>query len=165
MKWSTRIGRFAGIDVYVHATFLMLIAWVGVTLSVSLDLTASVRARRRALRELTATFADPKMHRMVVLPSDPRQEPSPAEPIEPSGMIVLPPQDRDPQWRQARLQQSGQFHVDRDLWPLTDCPAGHYDYHELRSGSLDQAVRRCAWCPPSAGTWTEGLVGSKDSER
>jgi Zn-dependent protease/predicted transcriptional regulator len=28
MKWSTRIGRFAGIDVYVHATFLILLAWV-----------------------------------------------------------------------------------------------------------------------------------------
>ena len=29
MKWSTRIGTFAGIDVYVHATFLILIAWLG----------------------------------------------------------------------------------------------------------------------------------------
>jgi Zn-dependent protease/CBS domain-containing protein len=28
MKWSTRIGTFAGIGVYVHATFLILIAWV-----------------------------------------------------------------------------------------------------------------------------------------
>lgn len=28
MKWSTKIGTFAGIDVYVHATFLILIAWV-----------------------------------------------------------------------------------------------------------------------------------------
>jgi Zn-dependent protease len=28
MKWSTRIGTFAGIDVNVHATFLILIAWV-----------------------------------------------------------------------------------------------------------------------------------------
>jgi Zn-dependent protease len=28
MKWSTRIGTFAGISVYVHTTFLMLIAWV-----------------------------------------------------------------------------------------------------------------------------------------
>jgi Zn-dependent protease len=28
MKWSTRIGTFAGIGVYVHTTFLMLIAWV-----------------------------------------------------------------------------------------------------------------------------------------
>jgi Zn-dependent protease/predicted transcriptional regulator len=28
MKWSTRIGRFAGIDVYVHTTFLILIGWV-----------------------------------------------------------------------------------------------------------------------------------------
>jgi Zn-dependent protease/CBS domain-containing protein len=30
MKWSTKIGTFAGIDVYVHTTFLMLIAWVGI---------------------------------------------------------------------------------------------------------------------------------------
>ena len=28
MKWSARIGTFAGIDVYVHATFLILLAWV-----------------------------------------------------------------------------------------------------------------------------------------
>jgi Zn-dependent protease len=28
MKWSTKIGTFAGIDVYVHTTFLILIAWV-----------------------------------------------------------------------------------------------------------------------------------------
>lgn len=31
MKWSTRIGTFAGIDVYVHATFLILITWVAFT--------------------------------------------------------------------------------------------------------------------------------------
>lgn len=28
MKWSTKIATFAGIDVHVHTTFLMLIAWV-----------------------------------------------------------------------------------------------------------------------------------------
>jgi Zn-dependent protease/CBS domain-containing protein len=28
MKWSTKVGTFAGIDVYVHTTFLILIAWV-----------------------------------------------------------------------------------------------------------------------------------------
>ncbi|MBM3879329.1 MAG: site-2 protease family protein [Verrucomicrobia bacterium] len=28
MKWAWRIGRVAGIDVYVHATFLILLAWV-----------------------------------------------------------------------------------------------------------------------------------------
>jgi Zn-dependent protease/predicted transcriptional regulator len=28
MKWSARIGTFAGIGLYVHATFLILIAWV-----------------------------------------------------------------------------------------------------------------------------------------
>ena len=28
MKWSLKIGRFAGIDVYLHFTFLLLIGWV-----------------------------------------------------------------------------------------------------------------------------------------
>lgn len=29
MSWSWRLGRIAGIDVYVHFTFLFLLAWVG----------------------------------------------------------------------------------------------------------------------------------------
>ena len=28
MKWSLKIGRFAGIDVYMHVTFLLMISWV-----------------------------------------------------------------------------------------------------------------------------------------
>lgn len=28
MKWSWRIGRLAGIDLYIHATFVLLLAWV-----------------------------------------------------------------------------------------------------------------------------------------
>ena len=31
MKWSWKIGRFAGIDVHIHATFLLLIAFYGFT--------------------------------------------------------------------------------------------------------------------------------------
>ena len=31
MSWSWRIGRIAGIDVYVHFTFLLLLAWVAVS--------------------------------------------------------------------------------------------------------------------------------------
>jgi Zn-dependent protease/predicted transcriptional regulator len=31
MKWSWKIGRFAGISVYVHATFFLLIAWVALS--------------------------------------------------------------------------------------------------------------------------------------
>lgn len=30
MKWSWRIGRLSGIDLYVHATFVLLLAWVAV---------------------------------------------------------------------------------------------------------------------------------------
>jgi Zn-dependent protease len=29
MKWQWKLGRFAGVDVYVHATFLLIIGWVG----------------------------------------------------------------------------------------------------------------------------------------
>ncbi len=28
MKWSAKLGRFAGIDVYVHVSFLLLLAWI-----------------------------------------------------------------------------------------------------------------------------------------
>jgi hypothetical protein len=28
MKWSIRIGRFSGIDVYMHFTFVLLVGWV-----------------------------------------------------------------------------------------------------------------------------------------
>lgn len=31
MTWSWRLARIAGIDVRVHATFLILLAWVGLT--------------------------------------------------------------------------------------------------------------------------------------
>ncbi|GAB4581435.1 MAG: site-2 protease family protein [Anaerolineales bacterium] len=31
MKWSWKLGRFVGIDVYIHATFLLLIGFYGIT--------------------------------------------------------------------------------------------------------------------------------------
>ena len=31
MRWSVRLGRITGIDVYMHATFLLLLLWVGVS--------------------------------------------------------------------------------------------------------------------------------------
>jgi Zn-dependent protease/CBS domain-containing protein len=30
MKWSWKVGKFAGIDVYVHATFILLLMWIAV---------------------------------------------------------------------------------------------------------------------------------------
>lgn len=29
MKWQWKVGRFAGIDVFIHATFLLILVWVG----------------------------------------------------------------------------------------------------------------------------------------
>ena len=31
MKWSWKLGKFAGIDVYLHTTFLLLIGWIALT--------------------------------------------------------------------------------------------------------------------------------------
>lgn len=31
MKWSWKLGRFAGIDVHMHATFLLLIGWIALS--------------------------------------------------------------------------------------------------------------------------------------
>ena len=31
MKWSWKLTRIAGIDIYVHATFFILIAWIGLS--------------------------------------------------------------------------------------------------------------------------------------
>lgn len=31
MKWSVKLGRYFGIDVYIHLTFLLLLAFVGIT--------------------------------------------------------------------------------------------------------------------------------------
>lgn len=31
MKWSWKLARIAGIDVYIHATFFILIAWIGLS--------------------------------------------------------------------------------------------------------------------------------------
>jgi Zn-dependent protease len=30
MKWSWRVGKFASIDIYVHATFILLLMWIAV---------------------------------------------------------------------------------------------------------------------------------------
>ena len=31
MRWSWRIGRIAGIDVYIHATFPLLFLWIALS--------------------------------------------------------------------------------------------------------------------------------------
>ena len=47
MKWSWKLGEFAGIGVYVHATFLLLIGWVAVTHWIDGRSLGAVICRRR----------------------------------------------------------------------------------------------------------------------
>jgi len=32
MKWSWKLGKFAGIGVYMHAMFLLILSWVAMSL-------------------------------------------------------------------------------------------------------------------------------------
>ena len=42
MKWSLKLGRLWGIDVYLHITFILFLAWVGYTTWVGLGLGAAL---------------------------------------------------------------------------------------------------------------------------
>lgn len=42
MRWSAKIGRFAGVDVYVHFTFLLLLTWFGYSYWVATETIAGV---------------------------------------------------------------------------------------------------------------------------
>lgn len=98
MKWSWRIGRLAGIDVYMHATFLLLLAWVGVSfymprgdwldvitgiilvvaifsIVVMHELGHALSARRYGIRTRDITLLPiGGVARLERMPDDPRQE-------------------------------------------------------------------------------------------
>ena len=98
MGWSWRIGRIAGIDVYVHFTFLLLLIWVGVAFYLPhRDLTEAVdglifilalfgivvlhelghalAARRYGIRTRDITLLPiGGVSRLERMPDDPRQE-------------------------------------------------------------------------------------------
>lgn len=98
MKWAWRIGRYAGIDVYVHATFLLLVVWVylenqrtggtalGFLYSLLFLLTIfavivlhefghALAARRYGIRTRDITLLPiGGMARLERMPEDPRQE-------------------------------------------------------------------------------------------
>jgi hypothetical protein len=48
MSWSWKLGRIAGIDVFVHATFLILLLWVALSEYLSDGSAAAASASRRA---------------------------------------------------------------------------------------------------------------------
>jgi len=58
MRWSYRIGRVAGIELYVHATFLLLLAWIGL---VSYR-TGGTAAALGGIASIVVTFAVVVLH-------------------------------------------------------------------------------------------------------
>jgi len=59
MKWSWKLGRFAGIDVRVHATFLILLAWVAFA---SYQLRGTVADAVNGVVFILAVFASVILH-------------------------------------------------------------------------------------------------------
>ena len=61
MRWSWRIGRLAGIDVYVHATFPLLLAWIALSAYQRQQSTAAVIA---AIAFILAIFGIVVLHEL-----------------------------------------------------------------------------------------------------
>ncbi len=61
MRWSWRIGRLAGIDVYVHATFPLLLAWIALSAYQRQQSTAAVVG---AIAFILAIFAIVVLHEL-----------------------------------------------------------------------------------------------------
>ncbi|MBN1993276.1 MAG: site-2 protease family protein [Anaerolineae bacterium] len=59
MKWSWKIGQFAGIGVYMHATFLLLIGWVALSYWLQQGTLAAVAA---GIAFILALFATVVLH-------------------------------------------------------------------------------------------------------
>ena len=59
MTWSWKLARIAGIDVYVHATFLIIVAWIGV---LHWNKSQSVSAVVEGVGFILALFACVVMH-------------------------------------------------------------------------------------------------------
>lgn len=59
MKWSLRVGRFAGIDVFIHATFFLLIGWMALSYWLQ---TRTVAGTLEGLGFLLALFASVVLH-------------------------------------------------------------------------------------------------------
>jgi Zn-dependent protease/predicted transcriptional regulator len=59
MKWSWKVGRIAGIDVYIHSTFFLLLLWVGF---INLGSDRDVGAALSAVGFVVAIFACVLLH-------------------------------------------------------------------------------------------------------
>ncbi|MEJ2511189.1 MAG: site-2 protease family protein [Anaerolineales bacterium] len=59
MKWSLKLGKFLGIDVYLHTTFFLMLAWIGITYWVQEN---SVAAVVSGVGFILAIFASVVLH-------------------------------------------------------------------------------------------------------
>src|ERR1041385_3703495 len=85
MKWSWKIGTVAGIDLYVHATFFLLVAWVGVTYW----LAGGPAAALEGIAFILALFACVVLHELGPgLPARRSGTGARASPLPPSGGVA-----------------------------------------------------------------------------
>jgi Zn-dependent protease len=59
MKWTLKVGRFAGIDVFLHTTFFLMIFWIGITYWIQEN---SVAAVISGVGFILALFASVVLH-------------------------------------------------------------------------------------------------------
>src|ERR687891_568737 len=59
MKWSWKLARVAGVDIHVHATFLLLLAWVAL---LDYRLSGTAGGAARGVLFILALFASVVVH-------------------------------------------------------------------------------------------------------
>jgi len=89
--WSWKLGRVAGIDVYMHGTFLILLAWVGVSHYLQCHHLADAGAGIVFVLVIKARPVESRVHEVLDLVEKPKPGDAPSD-LAIIGRYVLPPE-------------------------------------------------------------------------